>query len=129
MRSFVWISCLLPELWIFIFIFEKCQNLFSWSPPFGPFWSVKCLNIGGESCEIRILSHPIQEIYILRKVKNQVLLFQSSWEPNLPDLMVYTEKKQNPYFWRNFTAIAHIYLIWFNWSYLDPFFWEAIFYY
>ena len=31
----------------------------------------------------------IQETHTLRKVKNQVLLFLSSWEPNLSDLMVY----------------------------------------
>ena len=71
------------------FCIEKCQNSFSWSPPFGPFWSAKYLNFGGEICEIRILSHSIQEVYTLRKVKNQVLLFQSSWIPNLSDLMVY----------------------------------------
>ena len=26
---------------ILIFVFENCQNLFSWSLPFGPFWSAK----------------------------------------------------------------------------------------
>ena len=86
---------LLFELWlfvIFIFVFEKCQNSFSWpSPPFGPFWSVKYLNFGSESYEISILSRSIQETYTLRKVKNQVLLFQSTWEPNLSDLMVYNK--------------------------------------
>ena len=74
---------------IFIFVFEKCQNSFSWGPPFGPFWSAKYLNFGGESCEIRILSRSIQETYTLRKVKNQVLLFLSSSELNLSDFMVY----------------------------------------
>ena len=74
---------------IFIFVFEKCQNSFSWGPPFVPFWSAKYLNFGAESCEIKILSNLIQEISTLRKIKNQVLLFQSGWEPNLSDLMVY----------------------------------------
>ena len=57
-----------------IFTFENCQSLFSW----GPLWSVmvcKILNFEGESCEIRILFHSLQETYTLRKVKNQVLLF------------------------------------------------------
>ena len=56
---------------------------------FRPFWSGKYLNFEGVSCEIRILSRSIQETYTLRKVKNQVLLFLSRWEPNLSDLMVY----------------------------------------
>ena len=50
---------------------------------FHPFWSAKYLNFGGVSCEIRILTHSTQETYTLRKVKNQVLLFLFSWEPNL----------------------------------------------
>ena len=57
--------------------------------PLGPFWSAKYLNFGGESCEIRILSRSIQEAYILRKVKNQVLLFPLKRELNLTDLTVY----------------------------------------
>ena len=56
---------------------------------FRPFWSAKYLNFGGVSCEIRILSRLFPVAYTLRKVKNQVLLFLSSWEPNLSDLMVY----------------------------------------
>ena len=71
-----------------IFVFEKCQNSFSWSPPFDPFWSAKYLNFGGESCEIKILSCSIQETCTLKKVKKQVLLFLSSWELNLSNLMV-----------------------------------------
>ena len=43
--------------------------------PFGPFWSEKCLNFRGESCEISILLPSIQETHTMRKVKNQVLLF------------------------------------------------------
>ena len=69
-------------------LFRPLSSLFVFmGTPFGPFWSVKCLNFGGESCQIRIFSCSIQEIYILRKVKNQVLLFQSSREPNLSDLI------------------------------------------
>ena len=79
---------------IFIFVFEKCQNLFSLGPTFGPFRSAKYLKFGGESCEIRIFSCSIQETYMLRKIKNQVLLFQSSWEPNLCDIMVYIIGKE-----------------------------------
>ena len=43
--------------------------------PSGPLWSVKCLNFGGESCEIRILSRSIQETYTLRKVKKKGFTF------------------------------------------------------
>ena len=70
---------------IFIFVFEKCQNLFWWGPHIGPFWSAKYLNFKDESCEISILPHSIQEKYALRKAKSHVLLFQLSWEPNLSD--------------------------------------------
>ena len=56
---------------------------------FRPFWSAKYLDFGGVSCEIRILSHSVQETYTLRKVKNQVLLFLLRWELNLSNLMVY----------------------------------------
>ena len=56
---------------------------------FRPFWSAKYLNFGGVTCRIRILSCSIQDTYTLRKVKNQLLLFLSSWVPNLSDLMVY----------------------------------------
>ena len=67
---------------------------------FRPFWSGKYLNFEGVSCEIRILSRSIQETYTLRKVKNQVLLFLSRWEPNLSDLMVYFCLFQNAIFYR-----------------------------
>ena len=30
---------------IFIFVFEKFQNLFLWGLPFGQFWSAKYLNL------------------------------------------------------------------------------------
>ena len=54
---------------------------------FRPFWHAKYLNYECVSCEIRILSRLIQETYSLRKVKNQVLLFLSSWKPDLSDLI------------------------------------------
>ena len=60
---------------IFIFVFEKCRSSFSWGLPFGPFWSAKYLNFGGESCEIRILSCSIQETYKFRKVKKNRFYF------------------------------------------------------
>ena len=53
------------------------------------FWSAKYLNFGGVSCEIRNLPHSVQETYTLRKVEKQVLLYLSSWKPNLLDLLVY----------------------------------------
>ena len=62
-------------------------------PPFGPFWSAKYLYFGGESCEIKILYLLIQEMHTLRKVKNYVLFFQSSWEPNLSDLTVWKGRR------------------------------------
>ena len=43
----------------------------------------------------RIMSRSIQETHALRNVKNQVLLFLSSWEPNLSDLMIYVLFGQN----------------------------------
>ena len=60
-------------------IWELSKFIFV-GPPFGLFWSPKYLNFGGESCEIRILSRSIQETYTLGKVKNQVLLFLSSYK-------------------------------------------------
>ena len=72
-------------------IWKMSKFIFMALPPFGPFWSVKYLNFGSQSYEISILSRSIQETYTLRKVKNQVLLFQSTWEPNLSDLMVYNK--------------------------------------
>ena len=70
----------------------KMLKLVFMGSPLGLFWSIKYLNFGGESCEDRILSRSIPKTYTLRKVKNQVLLFQSSWGPNLSDLMVYIHK-------------------------------------
>ena len=49
----------------------------------------KIPEFGGVNCEIRILSRSIQKTYTLRKVKIQVLLFRSSWEPNLSNVMLY----------------------------------------
>ena len=74
---------------IFIFVFEKYENSFSWGLPFDPFWSARYPNFGGESYEIRILFRSIQETYTLRKEKKLVLLFRSSWEPQFSDLMIY----------------------------------------
>ena len=42
---------------------------------FCPFWSVKYLNFGSVSCEIRILSRSIQETYTLRKLKTRFYFF------------------------------------------------------
>ena len=61
------------------FLYVKIVKIHFHRVTLSPFWSTKYLNFGGESCEIRILPRSIQETYILRKVKNQVLLFLSSW--------------------------------------------------
>ena len=62
MTPFFFISFLNSKLFvIFIFVFENCQNSFSWGPLFGSFWSGKYLIFGCESCKIRILSHLIQK--------------------------------------------------------------------
>ena len=74
---------------IFIFVFQNWQNSFSSGPPFIHSGLQNTLNFGSVSCVIRILSRLIQETCTLRKVKNQVLLFLLSWEPNLPDFIVY----------------------------------------
>ena len=71
------------------FIWKLSKLIFMGSSCFRTFWSPKYLNFEGLDCEIRILSCFIQETYTLRKVQNQFLLFISSWEPNLSDLMVY----------------------------------------
>ena len=68
------------------FCISKLSKLIFMGSSFHLFWSANYLNFGGVSCEIRILSRSIQETYTLRKVKNQVLLFLLSWEPNLFDL-------------------------------------------
>ena len=74
---------------IFIFVFENFPNSFSWGPSFGPFWSAKYLNWGGESCEIRILPCLTQETYTLKNLENQLLLFLPCWKPSLPDCTLY----------------------------------------
>ena len=84
-----------PTVCYIDFCIWKFPNSFSWGLPFGPFWSAKYLNFWDESCEIRILSRSIRETYTFRKVKDQVLLFLSSWEPNLSDLMIYDLFGQN----------------------------------
>ena len=50
---FFFFNCL---QYLFLHLFENCQNSFSWGPPFGPFWSATYLNFGSENCVIRILS-------------------------------------------------------------------------
>ena len=77
------------------FCIWKLPKFIFMGSPYRTFWSAKYLNFRGVSCEIRILSRSIQETYTLRKVKSQVLLFLSSWEPNLSDLMVYFRLFQN----------------------------------
>ena len=63
---------------IFIFVFEKCQNSFSMGPSFGPFWSAKYPDFRGESYEIKILSHLIQETYTFSlKFRTKICLI--SW--------------------------------------------------
>ena len=44
----------------FIFVFENSQNSFSCGPPFGPFWSVKYLNVW-EKLPIWTVHHTFQE--------------------------------------------------------------------
>ena len=56
-----------------------------------PFWSIMVSEITefwNWKFWDRIMSRSIQETHALRNVKNQVLLFLSSWEPNLSDLMI-----------------------------------------
>ena len=59
----------LKLLVIFIFVFENCQNSFSWGPPFGSFWSAKYQNFGGESCEIRMFPLDSGNIHIEKSKK------------------------------------------------------------
>ena len=80
---------------LWYFCIRKLSKFSFMGPSFRPFRSAKYLNFGGVSCEIRILSRLFPVAYTLRKVKNQVLLFLSSWEPNLSDLMVYFCQLQN----------------------------------
>ena len=85
--------------------------------PFGALLSAKYLNFGGENCEIKILSCSIQETYLLRKVKKQVLLFQSNWEPNLSDLMYYNGDVP--------LTVENVWYFWFPWvQSANMFFWE-----
>ena len=91
----------------------KLPKFISMGTYFRPFWSAKYANFRGVSYEIRILSCSIQETYTLWKVEKQVLLFISSREPNLSDLMVYFSLFQNDIlrrveakvlkFWANFS--------------------------
>ena len=53
----------------FLYLFENCQNSFSWGPPFGPFWFGKYLNFGSKSCEIGILSRFDSRSILIKKSK------------------------------------------------------------
>ena len=64
--------------------------------PFGPFWSAKYLNFGGESCETRILSRSIQETYTSRNVKNNLNNLRAiSWSKNMTFLTKKAVIKEN----------------------------------
>ena len=56
------------------FCIWKMSIFFSLDSHFGPFWSSKFLYFEGEIC---VLSCLIQEMYTLRKRKNQVLLLEN----------------------------------------------------
>ena len=81
--------CFLSSVFDIHFCIWKMPKFIFMGSCFCLFWSAKYLNFGGVSCEIRNLPRSIQETYTLRKVKNQILLFLLSWEPNLSDLLVY----------------------------------------
>ena len=59
---------------IYFCIWKLPKSIFMRSS-FCPFWSAKYLNFGDASCEIRILSHLIQETYTLKKLKNRNYFF------------------------------------------------------
>ena len=91
--------------WVLFVIFTfkiklKLRKFIFVGTSFRLFQSAKYLNFGGVSCEIRNFPLLIQETYTLRKVKKQVLLFLSSWEPNLSDLMFYFYLFQNAILYR-----------------------------
>ena len=78
------------SLW-YSFLYLKIVKIhFHEVPPLAHSGCAKYLNLGDKNCEIRIFPRSIQETYTSRKLKNQVLLFLSSREPNLSDLSVYT---------------------------------------
>ena len=52
-----------PKLFKNIILYLKVVKIHFMALPFGPFWSAKYLSFAGESCEIRISSHSIQETY------------------------------------------------------------------
>ena len=66
---------------ILIFVFENCQNLFSWSLPFGPFWSAKyqVLEVKAERSEFCPVRFRKQT---LGKANKQVLLFSDELRTN-----------------------------------------------
>ena len=58
MISFLYL--LFPLFVTFISEFENSQNSFSFGPPFDPFWSVKCINVG-QKLPIRTAEHTFVE--------------------------------------------------------------------
>ena len=75
-------------LWCPFFEFENFQDSFSWGPSFGPFWSAKKLDFGGETCEIRILAYLIYIKIHIKESKKPGFSFLSSWEKNVSDIHV-----------------------------------------
>ena len=83
---------------IIIFLLKNSQNSFSWVPHLVDSglqntWILEAKAVRSEVCSVA----PIQGTYKLRIVKNQVLLFLSSWESNLFDLMVYNNTDKTVY--------------------------------
>ena len=52
----------------FIFVFQNSRNSFACGLPFGPFWSVKYLNLG-QKLPIRTAHHIFLVVYTLRLLK------------------------------------------------------------
>ena len=86
------------------FCIWKLSKFIFMSPPLGPSWSVKYLNFGQESCEIRILFLLILEknikkskkknsFYFFCRVENQICL--TSWSIDI----VYYKYKYYTYGW------------------------------
>ena len=72
------------------FCILKMSKFISMGTPFGPCWSAKHLTFGYETCEVEFCSVRFRNH---THKKKYVLLFQSNWEPNLSDLMVYVENR------------------------------------
>ena len=87
MTPFSFIYFLSSNCLSYLFLYLKNVKFhFHGVPPFGPFWSARFLNFRElKAVRSKILPGSIQETYKLRRT----LLFQSSWEPKLSDLMIY----------------------------------------